>query len=688
MPKQKTKQRPVCIGIDVGGTFTDVILTDLNGRRWHVKVPSTPDDSSQSLLEGLQRALKQAHLQPDQVTYILHGTTVATNAVLQRKGARLSLITTKGFEDILEIGRQQRPSLYDLNVNRVAPLVPRVQCFGVDERISADGNVLTTLTNTETEKVAQKARKKCEAIAVCLLHSYKNPKHEIKLGEFLRKYFPNISVSLSSDVIPEFREYERMSTTVLDAYVAPVLLKYIERLEKSLQSAGVFAPLLMMQSHGGVLQSTLARKQAVRLLFSGLAGGTLGGCYTSQILKEKNVVSLDMGGTSTDVALISEGKIRETSEGHIDGLPCRVPMVDVETIGAGGGSIAWIDDGGILRVGPHSAGADPGPCCYDRGGIDPTVTDANLLLGRLNPDYFLGGKVTLNRNLAEESIRVLGRHLHLSPEECAFGIIRVVNANMERAIRVVSIQRGYDPRDYALVAFGGAGPMHAWALAKNLGIPHVIVPVAPGLHSALGLLATNLRCDQTQTVLQSTTAPDFQQLKSSFRNLEAYTRKILLEQGVSDRQITIRGFADLRYEGQAYELIISLPDGKPGKKWLIQLLKNFHKVHQQRYGYSTPNVPVTIVNLRVIASATMPQLKPLDILSQDSPPEPKEIRPVFFEESGRFLDTPVYERVTLGLHTEVLGPAIIEQLDSTTVIHPNVKASVCKGGNLILEANS
>jgi N-methylhydantoinase A len=688
MEKPKTKQQPVCIGVDVGGTFTDVLLIDSFGRRWHVKVSSTPDDLSNGVLKGLQKALSQAHLKPSQVDYILHGTTAATNAVLQRKGAEVSLITTEGFEDILEIGRQQRPSLYDLNVSRCIPLVPRERCFGVKERVIADGRILIKLESKDAVKVVQKAGNGGKAVAVCLLYAYKNPTHEVTLGTLLEKFFPKIPVSLSSEVIPEFREYERISTTVLDAYVAPVLLKYVGSLEKGLKSIGVTAPLLMMQSHGGVLQSNLALKQAVRFLFSGLAGGALGGCYTSQILKENNLISFDMGGTSTDVSLITEGKSRETSEGNIGGLPCRVPMVDVETVGAGGGSIAWIDEGGVLRVGPDSAGADPGPCCYDRGGTNPTVTDANLLLGRLNQHYFLGGEVTLNLNLAEKAIRALGRRLHLSLEECAYGIIRIVNANMERAIRMVSIQRGYDPRDFALVAFGGAGPMHAWALARNLGIPRVIVPFTPGLHSALGLLATNLRCDQSQTVLQSTETPDYQQLRLSLRALESYTRKILHEQGVLDKQITIQRFADLRYEGQAYELTIPAPKGKLSKKWLKYILNEFHKLHQQQYGYATPNIPVTIVNLRVIASSIMPPLKPLTFTKQSGSPEPKETRPVFFEESGGYENTPIYERATLGLHAEIMGPAIIEQLDSTTIIHPNVKALVCTGGNIILEAIS
>jgi len=362
-------------------------------------------------------------------------------------------------------------------------------------------------------------------------------------------------------------------------------------------------------------------------------------------------------------------------------------MVDVETVGAGGGSIAWVDAGGVLRVGPQSAGASPGPCCYDTGGINPTVTDANLLLGRLNPDYFLGGRIHLNPTPAGEQIRALARQLGLTDRATAFGILRVVNANMERAIRVVSIERGFDPRDFALVAFGGAGPMHAWALAKNLGIPRVIVPFAPGLHSALGLLATPLRCDKSQTVLQSCQKPNLKQLASTFAALEAQVRELLSNEGVKDRQVEVQRLADLRYEGQAFELTLPTPSGKLSTRWLRGVVGDFHKSHQQRYGYSTPEAAVTIVNLRVVGTAPMPSLIPIKLPRQgDKVPEAKATRPVFFEEMADFVNTAIYDRMALGQQSEVLGPALIEQPDATTVIPPQVKAVMREGANLVLEA--
>jgi N-methylhydantoinase A len=478
-----------------------------------------------------------------------------------------------------------------------------------------------------------------------------------------------------------------MSTTVIDAYVAPILSAYLRRLEEGLRAAGVAAPLLLMQSHGGVLESALAPHQSVRLLFSGLAGGALGGCHTGKVLGESNLITFDMGGTSTDVALITNGEIRETSEGQIGGLPCRVPMVDMETVGAGGGSIAWMDEGGALRVGPQSAGAKPGPCCYDMGGRDLTVTDANLLLGRLNPNYFLGGKILLNPTRAHEQVRALAHRLDLSEEECALGIVKVVNANMERAIRVISIERGFDPRDFALVAFGGAGPMHGWALAKSLGIPRVIVPFAPGLHSALGLLATHLRCDRSLTILQSTAQSDFDRIRSTFAALEAHVEKLLRQQGVERRQITFRRLADLRYEGQAFELTMQTPVGVPNARWLKRLILDFHRLHQQRYGYSTTDAVVTIVNLRVVGTGPMPSLEPIRLLPRkEGLPEPKGVRSVFFEEAGGFVETSIYDRMTLGSHAEVVGPAILEQPDTTIVVHPNARAVMCKGANLLLEA--
>ncbi|MFX1539978.1 MAG: hydantoinase/oxoprolinase family protein [Promethearchaeota archaeon] len=687
MSVSNPSKEPIRIGIDIGGTFTDVLLLDSTGKRWHVKVRSTPHDSSQGVINGLHKVLDLAHIQPEKVRYLLHGTTVATNTVLQRKGAKIGLITTKGFEDILHIGRQQRTSLYDLFVKPVAPLIPRKHIVGVEERILADGTVHLPLTEKQAKKATQRLSQNVEAIAICLLFAYQNPKHEKELLTQFRKHHPQLPVTISSSILPEYREYERMSTTVLNAYVAPVLAKYLQHLDSALISMGLQTPMLIMQSHGGVLQSQLAREQAVRLLFSGLAGGSLGGRYTSQIMNLPNVITFDMGGTSTDVSLITNGQVRETSEGHIDGLPCRVPMVDVETVGAGGGSIAWIDEGNILRVGPHSAGANPGPAAYGSGGQDPTVTDANLLLGRLNPEYFLGGDIPLHSKLAKSAIKQLSRQLSLSTEECAFGIIRVVNANMERAIRIVSIQRGYDPRDFALVAFGGAGPMHGWALAKSLGIPRVIVPLAPGLHSALGLLTTNLRSDQSQTVLVSTESLNIKQLQDTYKKLENQLRKLLDTQGVPKQSIMISRLADLRYRGQAYEITIQGSGGRISKRWLNTLVADFHRQHKQQYGYATTSAPVTIVNLRVVASGPMPSLKPAEAFQKQSKlPEPKMQRKVYYEEVGKFIETPIFERTSLGLGSKVNGPAIIEQVDSTTIVHPDTRAVVRLGGNLVLEA--
>ncbi len=685
MSSHRGNAEPIRIGIDTGGTFTDVILVDSSGKHWHVKVRSTPNDSSIGVLDGLQKVLALTKIPPKKVRYILHGTTVATNTVLQRTGAKIRLITTKGFEDLLEIGRQQRPSLYDIFVERIPPLVSRDNIVGVSERILENGTVHQPLSKKEVSEVVNKAVSDIDAMAICLLFSYQNPKHEIELLQEIRRQYPDLPVSISSAILPEYREYERMSTTVLDAYVNPIITKYLQRLDIALNKVGISTPLLIMQSHGGVLQSNVAQQHAARLLFSGLAGGTLGGAYTSDSLQEKEIISLDMGGTSTDVALISNAAIRETSEGHIGGLPCRLPMVDVETVGAGGGSIGWIDTGGILRVGPQSAGADPGPAAYGMGGTDPTVTDANLLLGRLNPENFLGGTISLRMNLAEESIQTLADELYIAPAECAFGIIRVVNANMERAIRVVSIQRGFDPRDFALVAFGGAGPMHAWALAKNLGIPRVIIPPAPGLHSALGLLATNLRVDKSQTVLESLKSPNLTRITSVYNQLEDVLREQLGQQGVESDSMSFQRFADLRYTGQAYEIVVPVPKERISKKWVSRLNQSFHLHHEHQYGFAAPTAPVTIVNLRVIAQGPMPTLKLAKIPVQHGTPEILSRREIFYEEIDGFATTPVFDRVALGLGVEIEGPAIIEQLDSTTVVHPNTKAVVRKGGNIILE---
>jgi len=686
MSQRGSASPPARIGVDVGGTFTDILLVDAKGHQWQVKVRSTPKDPSRAVVEGVLEVLNIAGLEPGQVECVLHGTTVGTNAVLERRGAKVSLIVTKGFEDLLEIGRQQRPSLYDLTSRRAPPLVPRERCFGVDERVAADGSALKPLKDDEASRVAWAAGEGVEAVAVCLLFSFLNPAHEEMLGERLHLLHPEVNISLSHRVLPEFREYERLSTTVLDAYITPVLSRYLKRLEGALRRAGVESPLLLMQGNGGVLHSEAARQRAVRLLLSGLAAGALAGRYTGQLLGQGELITLDMGGTSTDVSLITGGELRETTEGNVGGLPCRVPMVDVETVGAGGGSIAWIDEGGVLRVGPRSAGADPGPCCYGMGGQEPTVTDANLLLGRLNPHNFLGGRIPLDSAPAREQVGKLASRLGLKLEECALGIIRVVNAAMARAIRLVSLQRGHDPRRFTLVAFGGAGPMHAWALAQELGIPRVLVPPAPGLHSALGLLVTHLRCDHSRTILQPADGPDFKLLSSTYLELEEHTRSLLRRQGVPDHQITIQRLADLRYRGQAYELTLPTPRGKVGSSWLKALLQAFHQLHRLRYGYAAPQAPVTIVTLRVVAHGPRPELRPPRLQRRKTPPQPKETRPVFFEEAGCFLETPIYDRSSLGLQTKLAGPAVIEQLDTTILLHPGTRATMLDGGNLLIEA--
>lgn len=686
MSNSPIQPQPIRIGIDVGGTFTDVILIDAKNNQWHVKIPSIPDDPSTGVLDGLQQVLKLATLSPEEVDYVLHGSTVATNAVLQQKGARTSLIITKGFKDILEIGRQQRSTLYNLFERRILPLVPRERCFDVRERICADGSMLTRLTKKEAIHVVQKAGDQIESIAICLLFAYKNSEHEELLQHYIHQIHPHLPISLSSNILPEFREYERASTTVLDAYVAPVLQGYLRKLEVAMEKMGITAPLLIMQNHGGVLQSSATRKHSVRLIFSGLAGGALGGRYTGQLLKEPNVITFDMGGTSTDVSLISNNSIRETSEGSIGGFPCRVPMVDIETVGAGGGSIAWVDDAQILHVGPQSAGAKPGPACYGNGGLEPTVTDANLVLGRLNPHYFLGGKMPLYPQQAHKAIQTVAKNVGLTEKECAFGIIRIVNANMERTIRIVSVQRGFDPRDFALIAFGGAGPMHGWALAQNLGIPRIIIPLAPGLHSALGLLATDLRSDQSQTVLEPAIQPDLTRIVQVYQDLENSVQKLIEQQGVKSHKIQIQRQVDLRYKGQAFELTLDAPSSELTQHWLKQVVGAFHIQHNRQYGYALPEAPVMIVNLRVTAIGPMP---PLGItstsISKPEDPNPKETRQVYFEEYDDFVKTPVFERNILTPKTKIEGPAIIEQLDATTVVHPYCEASVRKGGNLILE---
>ena len=618
------------------------------------------------------------------IDFFLHGTTVATNALLEGRGAKAVLLTTRGFRDLLYIGRQNRPHLYDFWALRPEPLIPRHLTFEVTERILADGSVHLPLEEEEIDLIiSQIEERQVESVAVSFLHSYINPVHEQRIKALLIAACPQIMVTLSSEILPEFREYERTSTTVINSLVQPKVNLYLGHLERELSGAGVHGGFFVMQSNGGVITARQAREQSARTVLSGPAGGVLAGVWLSRLTGRRNLITADMGGTSMDICLIHNGVPRYTSEGEIGGYPLRLPMVDVHTIGAGGGSIAWIDAGGALRVGPRSAGASPGPACYGMGGNEPTVTDANLVLGRLKPSATLGDDQKLELDLARQSLHEkIANPLGLTVEKAAEGIIRVVNAGMVRAMRVVSVQRGYDPREFVLTAFGGAGPLHAVELARELGMPQVLVPRYPGVNSAFGMLAADVRHDyvQTRLVLLDEIAPE--EFDGIFAEMALAGLSDLQSEGFDRQDCVLKRFLDLRYAGQSYELTISAPAriSRPD----INILKSeFHYVHEKTYGYSRKEAPLQLVVLRLVATGKLPEIAPLNL-----PRESWEL-PVSAEREVVFIDapvlTPVYNREDIGRDTVIPGPAVIEQVDSTVLIWPGDVGRCDKWGNLIIE---
>lgn len=656
------------IGIDTGGTFTDFVVLG-EGRIRTLKLLSTPANPASAILQGLTLLLR------GEQSEIVHGSTVATNALLERKGAVTALLTTRGFEDVLEIGRQNRPLIYSLAPSRPEPLVPASRRYGVTERVTYDGGVLVPLRTGEVRKLAALLRRRrVESVAVCLLFSFANPTHEKQIGRALRNL--KIPVSLSHVILPEYREYERTSTTCVNAYLAPVMGRYLGDLQERLrQASGNRASRLrVMQSNGGSVSAGAAIREPVKTILSGPAGGVVGSWEIARHAGFQNIISFDMGGTSTDVSLC-EGEIRVTSESVIAGCPVSVPVIDIHTVGAGGGSIACVDEGGALRVGPESAGADPGPICYGKGGRI-TVTDANLLLGRLDEDYPLGGSLRLKTARLIPAFRLLARRLGLpSPISAAQGVIDVANANMESAIRLISVERGYDPREFTLITFGGAGGLHAADLARNLAIPRVLVPRHPGLLSALGVLLSDTVQDFSRTVMLSTAKARQEKLEAQYRRLEAAAMKAMRRDGLSENGIRLERWIDMRYRGQSYELSVPFAG---------DFDRQFHRRHEQRYGYSDPQRDSEIVTLRVrargiVRKPRLPRTKPT---SPDPTPAFLRMRKVCF--SGRLHGTPVYERSLLRAGNRIAGPALVFEYSASTVIPPDYSCVLDGFGNMII----
>ena len=553
------------LGVDVGGTFTDLVIHEVESNRLEfAKTPSTPADQSEGVTTGALQLLERMGVSPEAIAFFIHGTTVATNTLLERKGARTALVVTRGFRDILQIGRQDRPDLYDWTIRRTEPIVSRRLRFEVSERVLHTGEIIEPVSQSDISEIVRRLEEeKVEAVAVCLLHSYAHPEHERQVGQAIRDALPGVTLSVSSEVAPEFKEYERMSTAAINAFVAPVMERYLRSLQAGIEAQGIDSDLHIMQSNGGTMSADAAVQRPVQTILSGPAAGVIGSVGLAAQAGELNTISVDMGGTSFDISLCYQGEVRRTQDSEIERLPIKVPMVDIHTLGAGGGSIAWIDPGGALRVGPHSAGADPGPACYGQGGAEATVTDANLLLGRLSPEAFLGGRMVLDVGLARKAIRErIADPLGLSLEEAAEGIVRVVNAGMIKGIRVVSVAKGYDPREFTLVTFGGAGPLHAAELAAELNIPKVLVPIAPGVTSALGLLMADLRHDLVRTVLLTSSEATPSDLGAIYSELEAAALAQMDREGVDRDEVSLVRTADVRYLGQGYELEVPVSGGE------------------------------------------------------------------------------------------------------------------------------
>ena len=695
------------VGVDIGGTFTDGILVDEHSGETRIaKVPSTPGDPSVSFLAAVERILHEAGIEASDAGYLVHGTTVATNAIIEGKLAPTGFITTDGFRDMLEIQRQIRPSLYDLLFEKPRPLAPRYLCFGIPERLDAAGKVVTPLDEEAVAAAARQLKHEgVEAIAVCYLHAYLNPAHENRTREIVHEVFPEAVVSLSSEVAPEFREYFRASTTLINAGVRPIVERYLSSIEERLRDSGLRGQLLVMQSSGGVLTFEAARTKPVFMVESGPAAGVIVSAHLGDTLGFDNILSLDMGGTTAKTGLVERGTPSITKEYEVGtaaraehgakgaGYPIRTPVIDLVEIGAGGGSIAWVDSGGVLRVGPQSAGADPAPACYGKGGTEPTITDANLVLGRLDADHFLGGEMRLDAAAARHAIKErCADPLGLDVVEVALGIVEIANNSMVSALRRISVQRGHDPRDFVLVAFGGAGPAHANRLAAELDIPTVLVPMSPGTASAMGLLVTDIKHDYSATLIQPADALDLAQMDRLFQEMRERGRRALLGEGTAHASIGFERLADMRYVGQSYELSIPLGEGR--KEDVVDgMLEAFHAEHERAYGFAAPGEPVEFVTLRLTAVGRIvkPKLRELPAGGSrgnaDASAALRTVHQVFFAEAGGFVDCPSYDRYRLPAGGTLEGPAIVEEMDSTTVLYPGFRAEVDRYGNLLIKSS-
>lgn len=668
------------VGIDTGGTFTDLVAVDDRNGRYHLaKVPSNPKQP----VQAISAALEQAAFDSADVDFIVVGTTIGINAVLTRTGADVVFLTTDGFQDIPYIQRINRKNHYDFRWRKPTPLVRRRDCFGITERTDADGRVLTPVDLDQVREVAREIAGRdgdAIAVAVCFLFSYVNPESELAARDAIREVAPDLPVSISHEVAPIWREYERGTATLLDAYLAPAFDRYVAGVTDAFRSQGAGERWSLLKSNGGHALAAEAANRPSHILMSGIAGGAIGGAYFAREANAPQAIVVDMGGTSCDVCLIVDGQPLYSSEYEIEfGLPISVPTVSTHTIGAGGGSIGWVDPGGFLRVGPQSAGADPGPACYDAGGTEPTITDANVLLGRLRPDFFLGGRLELKPALSGEALRGLGDRLGLDEVEVASSMIRIANESMANAIRITTVEQGIDPRDFALVAMGGAGPTHAYGIAEAIGIDRIVVPPHPGVTSAFGALAARVRVDEVKSVALTAPGVSAAELAEQFGALVGAATEAYAAQSPSAEKPVIERLIAMRYQGQNYEQEVALPDGPVDDAALEATLERYHALHEEFYGYRFDGVPIEMVRLQATASGAetpLPDLVPLGASDEE------RVVDVYFEEGG-FQPTPIVPRTALESGRRQ-GPMIVHSMDTTVVVPPTWAVEVAQNGLLEL----
>lgn len=686
------------MGVDVGGTFTDFIYVDDDGKIEVYKTSTTPSDPSIGMMEGINAICDKLNIKHEDIDEIFHGTTIATNMVLEHKGARAGMITTKGYRDIIHIARHKRPTNFSIVEDipwQKYPVCQRRDRYVVGERVTApEGKELIPLNEEEVRAAVKKMKAdKVEAIAVCFLFSFLNPAHEQRVKEIIREEYPEAYISLSSEVLPQFREYERFTTTGLNAYIGPTTSKYIIQLEKTLKEQNYTANLHLMQSFGGVASAQAATEKPVNLLLSGPVGGVLGAIWTTRLTDIRNVITLDIGGTSADISVLADlqPSMKHILDTRVGGYAAMVPMIDVGTIGAGGGSIAYIDEGGFFRVGPQSAGAVPGPACYNRGGTQPTVSDANIILGRLGTKL-LGGRMEIHPELAEKAImETIGKPLGEDLDEAALGIIDIMNNNMIQEIEKESVRRGFDPREFALFACGGAGALHACSVARDLGMKQVIIPVNPGALCAVGLVNTDLMYDFSKTEMQLSSRVKYGVLSKDYAALEKDAHDKLIEDNMREEDIIIQRVADCRYEGQGYEIRVPVIGGEVNAELIEQLKESFHQAHKKQFGRSYRDVDVEIVNIRVVATGSIEELKAVKIPAgtEDCSEAVTGERTVTFKADGKpsRVSTKIYDRSLLKANNMIQGPAIINQMDTTIVIEPECVGRVNDYGIIVIDIN-